>query len=196
MLSTAVLAVALAASPDWLVDPVEAIAELTVEGNDLVLDNGLVRRTWRTGDGFAACVAFDDLRTDRSLLRAVRPEARITIDGQTRDVGGLVGQPNHAYLTGAWLDAMTPVIALLMIVALALSSVAPSTPGYVGIYQFVAVSVLTPIGFVKTEALALVLLFQATIYAAVTPWGLIGLWRLGGIGQASVPGPAEAESRG
>ena len=26
-----------------------------------------------------------------------------------------------------------------------------------------------------------VLLFQAVIYAAVTPWGLIGLWRLGGL---------------
>jgi len=97
------------------------------------------------------------------------------------------------------LDAMTPVLALLMIVALALSSVAPSTPGYVGVYQFVAVSVLTPIGFAKTEALALVLLFQAAIYAAVTPWGLIGLWRLGGIGRANLnqsDAGAEAETRG
>lgn len=97
------------------------------------------------------------------------------------------------------LDAMTPLLALLMIVALALSSVAPSTPGYVGVYQFVAVSVLTPIGFAKTEALALILLFQAAIYAAVTPWGLIGLWRLGGIGRAKLEQPeieAEAEDRG
>jgi hypothetical protein len=27
-----------------------------------------------------------------------------------------------------------------------------------------------------------VLLFQAVIYAAITPWGLIGLWLLGGLG--------------
>jgi hypothetical protein len=79
------------------------------------------------------------------------------------------------------LDLVTPQIALLLIVALALSSVAPSTPGYVGVYQFVAVSVLAPFAIEKTEALALVLLFQAVIYAAVTPWGLIGLWRLGGL---------------
>ena len=78
------------------------------------------------------------------------------------------------------LDIVTPQIALLLVVALALSSAAPSTPGYVGVYQFVAVSVLAPFAVVKTEALALVLLFQAMIYAAVTPWGLIGLWRLGG----------------
>jgi uncharacterized protein (TIRG00374 family) len=72
------------------------------------------------------------------------------------------------------LAAMTPLLALLLVVSLALSSVAPSTPGYVGVFQFVAVSVLAPFDFV--------LLFQAVIYAAITPWGLIGLWLLGGLG--------------
>ena len=105
----------------------------------------------------------------------------------------------YAVATALGLDALTPLLALLMLVALALSSVAPSTPGYVGVYQFVAVSVLTPIGFAKAEALALVLLFQAAIYAAVTPWGLIGLWRLGGVGRAKLDRTdigAEAETRG
>ena len=35
-----------------------------------------------------------------------------------------------------------------------LASALPSTPGYVGIYQFVAVSVLTPFGFSRTDAIA------------------------------------------
>jgi len=87
----------------------------------------------------------------------------------------------YTVATALGLDLVTPQIALLLVVALALSSVAPSTPGYVGVYQFVAVSVLAPFAVAKTEALALVLLFQAVIYAAVTPWGLIGLWRLGGL---------------
>ena len=87
----------------------------------------------------------------------------------------------YTVATALGLDLVTPQIALLLIVALALSSVAPSTPGYVGVYQFVAVSVLAPFAVARTEALALVLLFQAVIYAAVTPWGLIGLWRLGGL---------------
>ena len=82
------------------------------------------------------------------------------------------------------LDLMTVELTLLLVVSLALSSVAPSTPGYVGVYQFVAVSVLAPFGVVQSEALALVLLFQAVIYAVVTPWGLVGLWRLGGVGAA------------
>lgn len=82
------------------------------------------------------------------------------------------------------LEVFTPLLALLLVVALALSSVAPSTPGYVGVYQFVAVSVLAPFAVGQTQALALVLLFQAVIYAVVTPWGLVGLWRLGGLGPA------------
>ena len=37
-------------------------------------------------------------------------------------------------------------VALLLITGLGLGSALPSTPGYVGIYQFVTVSVLTPFG--------------------------------------------------
>lgn len=44
--------------------------------------------------------------TGQSILRSVRPEARVVIDGVVYNVGGLVGQPNHAYLTDDWLDAM------------------------------------------------------------------------------------------
>ncbi len=80
------------------------------------------------------------------------------------------------------LTAMTPALALLLVVALALSSVAPSTPGYLGVYQFVAVSVLGPFAIAQSEALALVLLFQGVIYMVVTPFGLIGLAMLSKLG--------------
>ena len=69
--------------------------------------------------------------------------------------------------------------ALFFVAALALSSAIPSTPGYVGVYQFVAVTVLAPFGFSPSEALAHIIAFQAVAYAAVTVWGLWGLWRLG-----------------
>jgi len=69
--------------------------------------------------------------------------------------------------------------ALFLIAALALSSAIPSTPGYVGVYQFVAVSVLAPFGFTHGEALAHIIAFQAVAYLVVTAWGLWGLWRLG-----------------
>ncbi len=68
-------------------------------------------------------------------------------------------------------------IALLLVTGLGLGSALPSTPGYVGIYQFVAVSVLTPFGFSKTGAIAYILLFQAIQYVLITFWGALGMAR-------------------
>jgi hypothetical protein len=94
-------------SSDWLIDPdpFTAQSSLSEDGRELVLENGLVRRTWRLSPN-AACVAIDNLTTGESLLRAVRPEARLVLDGVAYDVGGLHGQPNHAFLLPEWLDAM------------------------------------------------------------------------------------------
>lgn len=93
---------------DWLVasDLPNSRVIQAADGREVTLTNGLIRRTWRLSPN-AACVAFDNLMTGQSMLRSVRPEARVTIDGKAWDVGGLIGQPNHAYLTPVWLDAMT-----------------------------------------------------------------------------------------
>ena len=50
---------------------------------------------------------------------------------------------------------------------------------HAGIYQFVAVTLLPPFGFSRSEALAYIIVAQAITYAVVTVWGLLGLWRLG-----------------
>lgn len=99
---------AASAPPDHLVDPAPFVAEASRsdDGRELILDNGLLRRTWRLAPN-GACVGYDNLVTGESMLRSVRPEARVTIDGVAHDVGGLVGQPNHAFLLPEWLDAMT-----------------------------------------------------------------------------------------
>ena len=68
-------------------------------------------------------------------------------------------------------------VAFLLITGLGLGSALPSTPGYVGIYQFVAVSVLTPFGFSKVNAIAYILLAQAVQYTILTFWGLLALTR-------------------
>ena len=68
-------------------------------------------------------------------------------------------------------------VALLLITGLGLGSALPSTPGYVGIYQFVAVSVLVPFGFSRTDAIAYILLAQALQYVIITVVGLIGFWQ-------------------
>ena len=97
------------AEGDWLLGDVQAEARIGRDeaGTTLILDNGLLRREVRM-EGNAATVAFDNLMTGAPVLRAVRPEARIVLDGVAYDIGGLVGQPNHAYLDPAWLAAMTP----------------------------------------------------------------------------------------
>lgn len=81
-------------------------------------------------------------------------------------------------VAGAFNLSLTAPQALLLLAALGLASAAPSTPGYVGIYQFVAVTVLAPFGFTQDEALVYVSAFQAVTYAVVIVWGMIGLWRL------------------
>jgi hypothetical protein len=64
---------------------------------------------------------------------------------------------------------------LMLIAALGLSSAVPSTPGYVGVYQFAAVTVLAPLGVDREDALAIVLLLQAAIYLVMIVTGLAGL---------------------
>jgi uncharacterized protein (TIRG00374 family) len=68
-------------------------------------------------------------------------------------------------------------MAFLLIAGLGLSSALPSTPGYVGIYQFVAVSVLVPFGISRTNAIGFILLVQAVQYLVVGVWGGIGFWK-------------------
>ncbi|HEY2838848.1 MAG TPA: hypothetical protein VGJ26_06855 [Pirellulales bacterium] len=93
---------------DWLLDAADAKAGVyrTADNRSLVLDNGLVRRTIRLGPN-GATIGLDDLRTGASLLRSVRPEALVTIDGKEWSVGGLRGQPNQAFLLEEWLDKLT-----------------------------------------------------------------------------------------
>jgi uncharacterized membrane protein YbhN (UPF0104 family) len=67
-------------------------------------------------------------------------------------------------------------VAFLLNASLGLGSALPSTPGYVGIYQFVAVTVLTPFGFSRTDAIAYILVAQALNYVVILCWGSVGLW--------------------
>jgi hypothetical protein len=81
-------------------------------------------------------------------------------------------------------------VAFLLITGIGLGSAMPATPGYVGIYQFVAVSVLTQFGFRKEDALAYSLLAQAIQYLILTFWGLLALARQRGSGSKLTPNAA------
>jgi hypothetical protein len=96
-----------AAAPDWLIDPspFKARVAVSADGRDVALENGLVRRVVRLVPN-AATIAYDNLITGESMIRSVRPEAQVEIDGAAYDVGGLTGQPVHNYLDAAWVERL------------------------------------------------------------------------------------------
>lgn len=93
---------------DWLVRPVAQKAEIfrSADGRDLILFNGLLKRSFRINPG-VACTDFKNLSNGQQLLRALSPEARLTVDGKVYTVGGLRGQTEKAYLLPEWLDGFT-----------------------------------------------------------------------------------------
>lgn len=93
---------------DWLIDNSRFKAGVYRGRNDLgfTIENGLLRRAFRVAPN-GATVAFDNLVAQQTMLRSVRPEARITLDGKSYAIGGLIGQPNHAFLRPQWLGNMT-----------------------------------------------------------------------------------------
>lgn len=93
---------------DWLIKSDENKSGVYRTGKpfEIVLTNGLIRRTFRLSPN-AATVAFDNLMTGASMLRAVEPEASVRINGKQWDIGGLVGQIERGYLLLEWIDSLT-----------------------------------------------------------------------------------------
>jgi hypothetical protein len=90
---------------DWLITPVSQKASVIERGNSIVLNNGLVRRGFVKASNLA-CVDYTNLTNGQQLLRAIKPEARITIDHKTYNIGGLLGQKENAYLLPEWIADM------------------------------------------------------------------------------------------
>ena len=95
-------------SNDWLVNGkgYSANIKLSQNGKDLVLTNGLVKRVFRTKPNLA-CTGYENLSNGQQLLRAVKPEAILVIDGKKFNIGGLHGQKENAYLMPQWIEAFT-----------------------------------------------------------------------------------------
>ncbi len=77
-------------------------------------------------------------------------------------------------LAYALRDSLSFPQAMLFLAALGLSSAIPSTPGYIGIFQFIAVAVLVPFGISRTHALAIILIYQITTILQELLWGGLG----------------------
>lgn len=94
---------------DWLIDPtnVKAAIYVSESGKDIILFNGLVKRTFRLSPD-VACIDYKNMANGRQLLRAVQPEAIVNINGTNYNVGGLYGQREKAYLLPEWVDNFSP----------------------------------------------------------------------------------------
>ena len=97
---------------DWLINSEGASAELyNDEKGNLVFSNGLISRSYSLSPDLAT-IAFKNLATGESIIRSIRQEAEVTINGNSIKVGGLYGQPIHNYLLPEWLDQMKPDVGI------------------------------------------------------------------------------------
>ena len=84
---------------DWLLHPESFEAEVYrgSQSNTIVLANGLIKRTFLLSPN-AATIGLENLVTGQNLLRGVKPEAELSINGRNQTLGGLIGQSNYAFL--------------------------------------------------------------------------------------------------
>jgi hypothetical protein len=89
---------------DWLVNKPKRQSEIIYneKKNEITLYNGLVKRIFPLSPN-VACIDYKNMMNGQQLLRAVSPEARLTINGREFNVGGLHGQKEKAYLRPEWV---------------------------------------------------------------------------------------------
>ncbi len=90
---------------DWLIDGSGYTSSVIDQEGKVTITNGLISRTFSLSpDG--ATISLNDLINGKELLRAVKPEAVITINKKKYTVGGLYGQPVMNYLDPSWIGSM------------------------------------------------------------------------------------------
>lgn len=92
---------------DWLVHQKNMPAQLKENKNErtITITNGMTQRSFYLGDNLV-CFDYTNLVSGEQLIRSVRPEARISINGTEYNVGGLYGQKEHAYFVTNWLKEL------------------------------------------------------------------------------------------
>jgi hypothetical protein len=90
--------VTIVSASDWLVDKITDITTLTkTSSGTLLLSNKLISREFLLDPDFAT-IDFRDLHTtNSSILRCVKPEAVITLDGIVYNIGGVIPNTQCAY---------------------------------------------------------------------------------------------------
>ncbi len=93
---------------DWLIEGSAFKAEVNEDqaAKTITLSNGLFQRVISTELG--TTIAFDNLMTGQTVIRAVEQEGSLTIDGVRYPIGGVKGQPNKAFIDAAALKSLKP----------------------------------------------------------------------------------------
>jgi hypothetical protein len=92
---------------DWLVhaEGHPAAVFKSADQKDLILSNGLLKRVFRLSPN-VACTDLRNLTTGEQLLRSIKPEAQVSINGKKYNIGGLYGQTENAYITTGILASL------------------------------------------------------------------------------------------
>jgi hypothetical protein len=111
---------------DWLIQagPAKADIDQSPGSSDIVMSNGLVKRVFRLKPDLA-CIEYKNLTNGQQLLRAVKPEARVVLNGVAYNVGGLYGQKENAYLLPQWIDQLKVSDSSFHYIDLKISQIAP-----------------------------------------------------------------------
>lgn len=93
---------------DWLLNNQQYVATIyrNADNKEIILCNGLVKRVFTISPN-VACTDYSNLSNGQQLLRSVKAEARLSINGKEYNVGGLIGQKENAYLLPEWISQFT-----------------------------------------------------------------------------------------
>lgn len=117
------------------------------------------------------------------LLSGGKPLRRVTVLIPIISVTALIWSADAAclMLAGRAVSVTFPLVAGFSLSAcLALSSAVPSTPGYIGVYQVVAVSVLSLFGIPADAAIAAIVVYQALSYVLISTLAGVSFFALAG----------------
>jgi hypothetical protein len=90
---------------DWLIDGSSFKAEIKAGSSSVTLTNGLISRSFSVSPG-GATIGFENIMAGKELLRAIKPEAIVSINGKSCKVGGLSGQPVNNFLSEEFISAL------------------------------------------------------------------------------------------
>jgi hypothetical protein len=124
---------------DWLIQPASIPVAIEgqggIAGNTVLIRmaNGLITRTFliagsATGEPSVATVGFRNLRTGAEFVRSVRPEAVLTVNGESVQAGGFLGQPVQNYFDPAWIAKLTNAPDALTLATVEVGAIARDLP--------------------------------------------------------------------